>query len=291
MKKNLALILLAGVLSLTPFNKKNKISQLDNKPKYDIERLLYEKEDTILPKKPAYAKKEFTHSDMKKLLEETDMKNEEYLNENTKNIFLFNDDRELKDSLIVELREKEHAFRMPRPVYFEHYYQVNYLSTDQNKVIYLILSSLKDSSFTNEIGRIIKKDIENKYTEMGGIINFKKENKIELNCLESELAKQKKEENDCRYLFPPGAVFMKKIAYFHLHSSQFDESSYAGPSSEDLMSSQQTSYFLRTDNNFLITSLKKGKFNIDYFGVDTINDKKVRTVDLGNYYYDTLKIK
>lgn len=253
--------------------------------------------------------------------------NKEYLDKNTTEKNVSDDEESLKENIIKILEKNSHTYRTKeaeenyikeniyevkkikrnspkRYAYIikrnsvknnqlpsENYSQISELSINQNKIIYLMLTSLKDPSFVNEIGRIIKKDIENKYTEFGGIVEFKENGKINLRWLESELIGLKDKKNDGRYLIPKNENLLPKIAYFHLHADTYNETLFAGPSNVDILILEDTSLATGMANEFIITSLKKGKFNIDYTGVDIEKGKKAKIIDLGNYNYDTSKIR
>ncbi len=284
MKKNLISILLAGTMLTTPsYNKKTNNLPINNiKIKQDTQNVSLKKKESINSEELKY---------MKIIFDEVGKRDEEYLNENLSNTNITEDEESLKKYLINRLKEKQHTPRTNNSPASEEYSQINELSITQNKIVYLMLNSLKDSSFCNEIGKIIEEDIKNKYSEIGGIVTFKEKNKINLKCIESELSKFKEEENDGQYLLPSDEHFSKKIAYFHLHSSKHNEKEFAGPSTTDLFILEAHSTFSILTSEFIITSLEKGMFNVDYTGVDKRKDKKAKVIDLGNYFYDTLSIK
>lgn len=284
MRKNLISILLAGtLLTITSCDKKvNSLPINDIKIKQDTQKVSLKKKESITSEELKY---------IRIIFDEVGKKDEEYLNENLSNTSIIHDEESLKNYLINKLKEKQHTPRTNNPPSSEDYSQINDLSINQNKTIYLMLNALKDSSFCNEIGKIIQEDIKNKYSEIGGIITFKEKNKIKLKPIESELSKLKDEENDGQYLLPSDEHFSKKIAYFHLHSSKYDEKEFAGPSTTDLFILEAQATFSNLTNEFIITSLEKGKFNVDYAGVDRKKDKNARAIDLGNYLYDTLITK
>jgi hypothetical protein len=78
-----------------------------------------------------------------------------------------------------------------------------------------------------------------------------------------------------------------------LHAEDYNDSIFAGASEKDIFSVESNYKFNVSNwiNEFIITSLRKGEFNVDYIGLDLNKDDKVRAIDLGNYSYDTLKIK
>ena len=282
MKKNLSLLLLAGAMFISSYNKLNESEQNKYIPLKENIKIFFPEKDSTKEKKNTY---------INKALDGIEKINEKYLNENTNSISFFNNERKLKDKIIDLLGKKEHALRLDNITYSEHYYQIDELSLKQIKIIYLMIKSLEDSSFSNKVGRIIKEDVEDMYSEHGGIINFKGEANLNLICLESELKKQKKVENNEEYVMPSRAFLLRKIAYFHLHACEYDEILFAGPSLGDIYDLESNSIFFGALHDFVITSVKKGKFNVDYTGIDTTNNQYVKVIDLGNYAYDTAKIE
>lgn len=280
--KNLISIILSGTILFNSCNISDKQKNTSNKYaiKNNFELSAYEKEESLIIEKPANKTNNF---------KPRDKINDNYLKENTKDITLFKNERELKDFLIKEILKKDHTPRMDNPYMYDSPSQIKNLSLRQNNVIYLFLSSLEDPSCLNEIGEIIKKDTENKYSEIGGIINFKTTSKINLVCLKSESEELKDINRDGEYAIPKESFFMKKIAYFHLHATEYKDYLFAGPSLGDMLLLEGDTLESSVKNEFIITSLKKGKFNVDYVGIDTKKDKELRIIDLGNYSYDTLK--
>jgi hypothetical protein len=232
--------------------------------------------------------------------------NQKYLDANIARIKIFNNNKLLKEKIIKILKRKEHTHRVSNDSIYsinEDYSQISELSLYQNKVIYLMLINLKDTTFLNRIGQIIKEDVEDIYSEIGGIIKFTKSGKIYLKCFKSDMESEHNEDYNDTYYFPQKEDSFPKIAYFHMHAAIYNETPYAGPSSWDIMHALYP-YKLNMVNEFVITSLEKGKFNVDYYGTDIragehVNNiidgllykgndiKQVNVIDLGNYYYKT----
>jgi hypothetical protein len=145
--------------------------------------------------------------------------------------------------------------------------------------------SLKDSSFRNKIGNIIKEDVYDKYAEHGGIVILRN-NKINLKTLESTLKRDTSNNN--LYGQRDKKLLPENIAEFHLHAASYNEEKYSSPSSDDLVISYFNKELYNESHEFVITSIKKGEFNIDYYGGDK-KDKEIINLDLGNYDYDTTK--
>lgn len=285
MRKKLITILLTGAMLISSSNKKYKDNTTDNiKFKNNIETQLQfpSEEDSAGMGYEIYKKI---------ILKGVEKKNELYLYENTSNISLFDDEEAIKDTIINWLKEKKHSYRADPPIFNEHYSQINELSIDQNKVIYLMMTSLENFNFANEIGERIRGDIKDKYSESGGIVNFRGENNLNLEFLESESYKLKDKANNGEYLLPIEGLFLKRIAYFHLHAPSYNKYFFAGPSTTDISTLEKGLVVSDLTNEFIITSIRKGEFNIDYIGAYIKKDKKIKIIDLGNYTYDTTKIK
>jgi hypothetical protein len=223
--------------------------------------------------------------------------NQKYLDVNTIGIKNFNNSELLKEKIIKILKVKEHTYRTVfddsiNSLYNEDYSQVSELSKYQNKIIYLMLIRLKDTVFLNRIGKIIKEDVEDKYSEIGGIIRFNKSGKIYLRCSKSTLDCLQDEDNNDSYYISKNENALPKVGYFHLHAPTYNEAVYAGPGAMDIMSASFSNEY-NMINEFIITSLKKGEFNIDYFGMDIrageygllYEGDDVKVIDLGNYIY------
>jgi len=160
---------------------------------------------------------------------------------------------------------------------FKNLDEINNLDNFQLKKIYLMLKFLEDSTFRNKIGEIIQKDISDGLPEHGGIVIFN--NKHEL-FLKEYPTLSKNEET---YLAPEEIFLRPSLAYFHLHSSNANESKFAGASSLDIMIAKANLELINKYDEFLISSLEKGLFNVDYYGG---KNKKINKVDLGNYKYN-----
>lgn len=305
MKKSIISILLAGTMFLSSpwsINPKNNYLYHINNQK-EINKFIIRKEEPIIKikedSKISEVKKddstEYKKIDYSKLIPlYLDYQDQKYLYENTKEINLFLNEKELKDSITNILRNNEHTYRKDNPIN-EDYSQIKELSLRQTKVLYLMLNSLKDSALINKIGKIIYDDIKDNFSEKGGIVNFKEKEKIDLECIESEGRKECEMNNDLsgnnNYSISSKAYKSKKIGYFHLHAGQYNEEKFAGPSSKDIDITELSYGVTNWINEFIITSIEKGKFNIDYLGVDFKKDKQSKTIDIGNYSYDTLEIK
>lgn len=155
-----------------------------------------------------------------------------------------------------------------------------------------MLIRLKDTAFVNVMGQTIKEDVEDITSEHGGIIRFNKDGKIFLRCSKSNSDFQEGEDNNNLYYLSQKEDSLSKIGYFHFHAATYNETPYAAPGALDMM---HASYPNKCNmvNEFVITSLRKGKFNIDYYGMDIragevgllYEGEDVKVIDLGNYNY------
>jgi len=295
MKEKLISIFLAGMIFAYSCNeeyKNNKIEKYKNNKIKNIEsKLVVKQENSMGINPPNY--KEIILNEKKDIIKK-------YLDTNTAKIKIFNDTELLKKEIIKEIKKNNHTYRIKyneedqansAPLFNEDYSQINELSLHQNKTIYLMVSALKDSSFVNNIGRIINKDIKNKYSESGGVVNFDEKGKINLRCSISALYYLRDKKNDGDYLLSEEEDSLPKIAYFHLHAPSYNETFFAGPSTADILILEAGLVKSNIVSEFIITSLKKGKFNIDYFGADIEKSKKAKIIDLGNYSYDITGIE
>jgi hypothetical protein len=157
------------------------------------------------------------------------------------------------------------------------------ISVSQKLRVYHMLKALRDTSFCNTIGEIISKDVADKYAEHGGIVNFSKNNKLQLKNVPSVLTRN--EENAEKYSLNMEDITSPYVAIYHLHATTYNESEFAGPSSLDILSPGGMLDAVGEAHEFVITSLSKGKFNIDYYGGDTSIDKNLKIIDLGTYTY------
>jgi hypothetical protein len=213
-------------------------------------------------------------------------KDDIYLEKNTEDIPQFKNENYLKDKINKYTYKLHHASGKIK-LNDSDFYKIKELSLHQLQRIYLVLNSLQDSAFRNELGRIIEKDVLDKYAEHGGIILFKK-NKIYFKTLESYLSKDTL--NNEFYGPPEKKILYPNIGDFHLHATSYNEKNYANPSLDDLIISFYTAQLDKESHDFLITPLKKGIFNVDYYGGIKDKDGSIKVFDLGNYQYDTLSI-
>lgn len=193
-----------------------------------------------------------------------------------------------KKLILDNLKNKKHSYRKndqcPETEYYENILpQINLLQTDQLKVIHIMLENLKYRKFKSNIGDIITRDVGDLYVEYGGIIKMNSDKNLKLIELESDLARLK--EYNESYILPKKVDSIDYFAEFHLHATTYNETPFSGPSSSDIIIQEAKANRKHQVHEFVITSLKKGKFNIDYYGTDRRINKKSKVIDLGNYYY------
>jgi hypothetical protein len=279
MKKTLLTLALAGLIGL---------GSCSNKQKFEETKGITIKPTTEMKIHPA-EKEEYMSNEYIVKLKETSKANEEYIQSFVENSEFFNNYFNLSQTIFTELKHKQHTPRIEKnyqnTALTEHFSQIYDLSLSQSQRIYLMLKSLKNQDFLNRIGKIIEEDVQDKYSEHGGIITINPNLGLELRVIQSEDAKEKIEENNSFYNLSDWENFTKNISKFHLHAMSYDESKFAGPGSQDLIIADTERDIVGKTNEFIITSLKKGKFNIDYVGGDKLINKQVKVIDLGNYEY------
>lgn len=178
MKKSLISLLLTGALLFSsPWNTENKDKQIElmniqkNIGTFILRKespIIKIEENTELPAPKEEDSAEYKKINYKELIiNNAKDRDEKYLYENTRGIDIFNNEKMLKDSIIWMLKDIKHTYREDKPI-DEHCSQINELSLRQNKVIYLMMCALADSSFVNRIGEMINEDIKNIYSESGG---------------------------------------------------------------------------------------------------------------------------
>jgi hypothetical protein len=214
-------------------------------------------------------------------------KSNEYLYELIKNKSNMQNIEYLTKSIEFSLQNLEHT-PVVKDTNNTIFYNVSELNLGQLQRIYLMINSLKESSFVQEIGKEIKRDVENKFAEHGGLTLFNKK-RIYLKSIESCLIK------DTIYngFYGPSeeSFSIPNLGSFHIHAEEYNEKDYAHPSSRDLIISYFSTHLANETHDFVITSLEKGKFNVDYYGGHKTDNPITKVLDLGNYTYDTLDLK
>lgn len=229
--------------------------------------------------------KEETRWDSLKISLKT-VKNNEYLSINIKNKFYLQNEKYLRKKVNKFFESSKHTYILRdtnTPAY-----NASELTLGQLQRIYLVYKYLKDPSSLQEMGNVIEEDIKDIYAEHGGVIIFNK-NRIHFKTLESCI--EKNIFNNSAYKPPEEINLIPNIGGFHLHAISNNDKQYAGPSDMDLLITYITTYFGSECHEFLITPIGRGTFNIDYYGGYRIENTTTKTFDLGNYTYDTTKIK
>ena len=283
MKKNLLTLLIAGILGLSSCSEQPAIQN-------EIKEIRqYTRSNSNFNPKKKIDSKENSFTRFK-----TDSVNSGYLEKFLYNSEFFNNHYDLSKAIINILKDKEHTYRSEdssQEMNLDKRWQIiNDLSLAQNQRIYLMLKSLKDSSFLNRIGTIIEKDIQDKYSEHGGIVTISPNLKLKLKVIDSENSKDKSIENNNWYTLPEEAYIIPHLAKFHLHATKYKDSEFAGPGIQDKIIANSNIDINDEFDEFIITSLEKEKFNIDYLGGDKRISKRSIIIDLGNYQYDSTKI-
>lgn len=241
----------------------------------DIKKVLTKSSDSLEKK---------TSSNFPKIPLKT-IRNNEYLLENIKNKPYLQDKEYIKKKINEFFKSSKHIY-VKRDTNEIPIYTIQELSLGQLQRIYLVYDYLKDSSSLQEIGKIIENDVLDMYAEHGGIIIFNQK-KICFKTLESSVIRDT--SNNDLYGIPDEVDSIPNIGLFHLHATSHNEEEHANPSSRDII----ISYFATDINNeshdFLITPIREGSFNVDYYGGHKEINPVTKVFDLGSYTYSTSK--
>jgi hypothetical protein len=153
------------------------------------------------------------------------------------------------------------------------------LSNPQLQKIYLVYQSLQTPEFCKKLEKIIEEDLNDSFAEHGGIVNFDEYGRLTLKSYPSTLGIK-----DNRAYQPPlEAVLENQIASFHLHAVKKHYKRGAHPSEIDLLDAFRDIKSYGTSDKFLITPLRNGIVNIDYFGGDSTKSFYPKILDLGTF--------
>jgi hypothetical protein len=212
-------------------------------------------------------------------------RNQTYLSNNIKNESYLQDKKFLEEEINKFHESSEHVYTELDTI--KTIYKAPELSLSQLQKIYLMYEYLQDSPNCTKIGKIIDDDVLDIYSEHGGIIKFNR-NSLYFKTFESNVL-QKDTLNNTSYNTPNEAILSLNIAFFHLHATKYNKIKSAGPSNGDWGTAFFWTHLYEEYDEFLITPIKKGKFNIDYYGGDMIMNPIPKVLDLGNFSYDTIK--
>ena len=185
------------------------------------------------------------------------------------------------------LSKVKHIDRTQTLLLFEYHSLAPKMTMGQLR-IYFMLNALKNVSFCDTIGKFISEDASDIYAEHGGLVNFDNNNALRLENRTNVLPKIP--ENNNKYYIVEEDIDSPFISIYHLHASTFDDSKFAGPSPSDLHRPIHATIALGEAHEFVITSLSKGRFNVDYFGSDSTLYTGIILVDLGCYKYNLSKV-
>jgi len=208
------------------------------------------------------------------------------------------DEGELRNYITEKVSERNHCYRKETD-YAEGISQVEDIS--DIRLLYLVkgyVDYFSDKDNVETMGKVIDKDLNDPFSEAGGIVLSEKEGyKFFQVPAEREL---KDLRNNDAYPIPKWSEAIGKIGIFHLHATRFDDKRYCGPSGDAEISEDNEGLryrgdlgVLRNANNpitmdCVITSTKKegmgkGSFNVDVYFIDGLGEIKV--LDLGIYSY------
>lgn len=227
-----------------------------------------------------------------------------------------------RDQIVERLTSLEHtSYLLPLAYpYTDEPKEVYKLSPRQLVRVHLLLNGLKDDRILTEIGRQMSEDISDEYSEHGGLITLGKDRSIKFNPVPSaftlpiktiihyengnpvsktEIPAPKDKANNRRYLIDWRTLQEPHIAEYHFHTSGPTQEGYvhAGPSPDDIWYALEGSSRLFPSSGIgsrhheshlvVITKLlEKGKFNVDYFGIDGLNKpENLIVLDIGDYHF------
>jgi hypothetical protein len=214
------------------------------------------------------------------------IRNNEYLSENIKGKPHLQNEEYLRKEINKSFNSLRHTYSKNDTTKLP-IYNVSELNLSQLQRIYLMYKHLRDSSFLQDIGKIIEDDVLDVYAEHGGIVVFNKK-KIYFKTLESYVKRDT--SNNMLYGAPEEAYVLPNLGHFHLHATDNNEDGYADPSDRDIIISYFTTHVNNESHDFLITPINRGTFNIDYYGGNKEINPVIKVFDLGNYTYNTPKI-
>jgi hypothetical protein len=183
--------------------------------------------------------------------------------------------------------------------------EVQRLTPAQRTKVYQLLHALQhDRKLRQSIGKTIESDLNDKKTELGGIIAY---DGLALRLQEHYPAAFVAGDGNNNYHDPPSrkdaALHPDYFADFHLHATGDDDTAFAGPSPPDLVWVGCNMHG-RTDScGVVITKLKGKQFNVDLYFAPAAPDSVIqagamtydeflqflpdcRIVDLGNYSWE-----
>lgn len=188
----------------------------------------------------------------------------------------------IEDELITRLNA------LPKTMRINTYYgemfvpQKDRLHLTQLNKIKFMLDEFQKPKILTQIGDIIRRDVNNKFTEFGGRVIIEDDGDIlyEVDERAIEIANKENNLEHDGYFIGTHTHAEKRgsVVGFHLHALEYDEATFAGPSIPDVDYAKATK-----KDQVVITSIGcvSGKrcFNADFFAPQNV------VIDLGNYCY------
>ncbi len=196
-----------------------------------------------------------------------------------------------KQSLVDKLKSVPHTCRKDLPGFNNYTYRedssgVYKLTPRQLLRVYLLMEALQNEKFMRHLGTLVEKDLNDPYSEHGGLVLFDKEGKLVFRPVESEFTKQKDPKGDSSYRMPKEALETPYIAVYHFHVISEDGTIFAGPSLNDFLNLHGRILDDGEAYEIVVTKLRGRRLNIDFYSGEKKNSQIVFvTLDLGNYRY------
>jgi len=209
----------------------------------------------------------------------------------------FWDHEKLKDATFEKLLEREHHYSWElnnvwslseRP---ELIYGMTHLQTWR---IYLMLEALEDPEFVSEIQKMIFDDLNDPYSEHGGIVVLDPVEGIKFVRYDGKYAVKKDPRNNSRYFLPREAMGVPHIFQYHIHADGTICMNGIGPSlslnDRGVMQGDVIEVLHRISRDYdahdiVIEQMEGGRFNMDYYGGNLIRGiiPRFGILDLGVY--------
>lgn len=157
---------------------------------------------------------------------------------------------------------------------------------------YLLFEALQGQELIDNLGELVEEDLQDVYSEHGGLVCFDDEGELFFRPIESVLAKEKDLKNNHRFMLPPEAYAIPHVFRYHFHAISEDNSHDSGPSGYapgtkgDLISCADETRYRGESHCVLVSKLSGSKVNVDYYTGEMMNGRvKIAVIDMGDYEY------
>ncbi|MEM3074873.1 MAG: hypothetical protein QW727_02950 [Candidatus Pacearchaeota archaeon] len=170
----------------------------------------------------------------------------------------------------------------------------NTIDMSQKWRIKFMSDLMKEEKIRKRIGELVENDLNDKYSEHGGIIHLRFGG-VYFENIESVVSGEKSEKNNTKYV--RNYDFKKGIfAEYHIHAVYENSSFYSFPSMVKYEEGRLYGDVLRAFDMvvkfgeyhaFLFTKIEGKKFNVDYYGgkKDYLGKPTISIVDIGDFEY------